>query len=63
MKISKDTHIFFPVIDGEVVTDSQNKPKMYKSLETLDRFIGKFLKGKNVKVYEFVLKEEIDYES
>lgn len=63
MKIDKSTHIFIPVIDGEICYDSTGKPRMYKSLETLNKFFGKFLKGKDAKVYEFVLKREINYES
>ena len=62
MKIDKNTHIFIPVIDGEICHDSQGKPKMYSSLKTLNRFFGKWLKDKNATIYEFVLAREIDYE-
>lgn len=63
MKVNKDTHIFIPVVDGEVCYGSWGKPQMYTSLKTLNRFFGKWLKDKNATIYEFVLAREIDYEN
>lgn len=62
MKVNKDTHIFIPVVDGEVCYNSWGKPQMYTSLKTLNRFLGKWLKGKNVTIYEFVLDKEIEFD-
>ena len=61
MKIDKSTHIFIPVIDGEVCYGSWGKPQTYTSLKTLNRFFGKRLKGKNATVYEFVFDKEIEF--
>ena len=53
--LNKGESIYIPFKSGKSITDSQSKPRMYKSKEAFEKH---FRSAENVEIVEYVPKEE-----